>query len=110
MTDLEKPSTFQNIFEESLDEQESREIENQENAKLDLAEILEHKNMTKIIEVVFDYDIEDFANMLDEISNSRNIEDAHFVVNETLGNRRINLNSKEAETLRNIVTEYFDKK
>lgn len=110
IVDEEKPVTFQNIFEESMDEQESKETENYENGKLDLAEILEHKNMTKIIEVIFDYDIEDFANMLDEISNSRNIEDAHFVVNETLGNRRINLNSKEVETLRNIVTEYFDRK
>ncbi len=82
----------------------------EEQTKLELAEILEHKNMAKIIEVVFDYDIEDFANMLDEISECKNAEDAHFIINETLATRRINRNSKEAETLREIISEYFDRK
>lgn len=82
----------------------------EEQTKLELAEILEHKNMAKIIEVVFDYDIEDFATMLDEISECKNAEDAHFIINETLATRRINRNSKEAETLREIISEYFDRK
>ena len=63
--------------------------------------------MTKIIEVIYDYDIEDFAKTLDEISNCKNEEDAHLVINKALEARRINRNSKEAETFRSIISEYF---
>ena len=66
--------------------------------------------MTKIIEVIYDYDIEDFAKTLDEISNCKNADDAHLVINETLTARRINRNSKEAETFRSIISEYFSGK
>ncbi|MEW6702306.1 MAG: hypothetical protein AB1298_06260, partial [Bacteroidota bacterium] len=86
------------------------ENENSDQMKVDLAEILEHKEMTRIIEVIFDYDIEDFAKMMDEISNCRNIDDAYTVINNTLAARRINRNSKEAETFRSIISEYFGHK
>lgn len=81
-----------------------------EQPKMDMAEILEHKDMTKIIEVIFDYDIEDFASMLDEISNCKNEDDAHIVINNTLTNRCINRSSKEAQTFRSIISEYFSNK
>jgi len=98
-------------YEEALyEEDEAIQQKFEEQTKLELSEILEHKNITKIIETIFDYDIEDFANMLDEISESKNVDDAHFIINETLAARRINRNSKEAETLRDIISEYFDKK
>ena len=108
----EKPSVEEdkpNHFAKKI----SRKAEEKLNAmtsRVDLAEILEHKEMTKIIEVVFDYDIEDFASLLDEISNCKNVEDAHFIINETLMNRRINRTSKEAETFRSIISEYFGRK
>lgn len=76
--------------------------------KLDLTEVLENKNMTRIIEIIFDYDIEDFANTLDEVSHCKNVDDAFLVINETLSKRKINRNSKEAESLREIIAEYFD--
>lgn len=81
--------------------------ESDESFKVDLAEILEHKEMTKIIEVIYDYDIEDFAKTLDEISNCKNADDAHLVINQTLISRRISRNSKEAEIFRSIISEYF---
>lgn len=84
--------------------------ESDESFKVDLAEILEHKEMTKIIEVIYDYDIEDFAKTIDEISNCKNADDAHLVINQTLITRRINRNSKEAEIFRSIISEYFSGK
>ncbi len=81
-----------------------------EQPKMDLAEILEHKDMTKIIEVIFDYDIEDFAGTLDEIATCRNEDDAHLVINNTLNARRINRSSKEAQAFRSIISEYFSDK
>ena len=84
--------------------------ETDENSKMELAEILEHKDMTKIIEVIFDYDIEDFASLLDEISNCRNLDDANLVINQTLAERHISRSSKEAEAFKSIISEYFSNK
>lgn len=81
-----------------------------ENSKVELAEILEHKDMTKVIEVIFDYDIEDFASLLDEISNCRNLDDANLVINQTLAERHISRSSKEAEAFKSIISEYFSNK
>jgi hypothetical protein len=109
--DDEEVVTFKSVLENINEEDDKIPAPDEtEQSKLELAEIFEHKNVTKIIEVIFDYDIEDFANMLDEISSTRNVDDAHYIINETLSNRRINLNSKEAEALRDIITEYFDRK
>lgn len=102
---------YEQAYEEELDrEDEIIQHKFEEQTKLELSEVLEHKNITKIIEVIFDYDIEDFATMLDEISNCKNVDDALFVINETLATRRINRNSKEAETLRDIISEYFNRR
>lgn len=76
--------------------------------KLDLAELLERKEMTKIIEAIFDYDIEDFANTLEEISKCRDHEDAQIVINHTLVSRHISRNAKEAESFRTIISEFFE--
>ncbi|MHB9040867.1 MAG: hypothetical protein ACYC4T_09460, partial [Melioribacteraceae bacterium] len=84
--------------------------ENEEDSKVELAEILEHKDMTKIIEVIFDYDIEDFASLLDEISTCRNLDDANLVINQTLAERHISRSSKEAEAFKSIISEYFSNK
>lgn len=86
----------------------TKKAELEEQTKMELAEILENKEMTKIIEVIFDYDIEDFAATLDEISNCKNEDDAHLVINNTLISRHINRSSKEAQSFRSIISEYFN--
>jgi len=98
--DADKESMFDVIKQNSTED-------NEETRKVDLAELLERKEMTKIIEVIFDYDIEDFAAILDEIATCRNVDDAHLVINQVLVDRHINRNSKEAETFRSIITQYF---
>lgn len=77
--------------------------------KMDIAELLEHKDMTRIIEVIFDYDIEEFANTLDEISGCESMEDALVVLNQSLTNRNISRNSKEAEAFKSIISQYFNR-
>jgi hypothetical protein len=89
--------------EEELNEELSKQ-------KMDVAELLEHKEMTKIIEAIFDYDIEEFANTLDEISVCQSLDDAYVVLNQSLRNRNINSNSKEAESFKSIISQYFNKK
>ena len=76
---------------------------------IDMSEILENKNMTKIIENIFDYDMEDFANTIDLISECPTKAEAILLVNELFENNNIKPNSKEAETFKSIISEYFDK-
>ena len=76
---------------------------------IDMSEILEHKNMTKIIENIFDYDMEDFANTIDMISECPSKAEALALINELFENNNIKSNSKEAETFKSIISEYFDK-
>lgn len=76
---------------------------------IDMSKILEHKNMTKIIENVFDYDMEDFANTIDMISECSSKAEALAFINDLFENNNIKSNSKEAETFKSIISEYFDK-
>ena len=82
--------------------------EMESNKKIDINDLLEQKDMTKIIEVVFDYDIEDFATTIEEISACKNVDDAHFVINEALKKRGVATNSKEAQIFRGIISQSFE--
>lgn len=95
--------------QQEIDLIDSKNEEKKEsNSKLELSEIIEHKKVDKIIEVIFDFDFEDFANTIDEVSRCKNIDDALLIINETLEKRKINRNSKEAEALKEIISEYFN--
>lgn len=113
----ENESMLESILEvsekESINEEDnsgSNEADNGEKQRMDIAELLEHKEMTKIIEVIFDYDIEEFANLLDEISGCRSLDDAYVVLNQSLKNRNISRNSREAEAFKSIISQYFNNK
>jgi len=110
-------SMLKTIIQNSEVKPEDKEDDSQEDLfkengkqKMDIAELLEHKDMTRIIEVIFDYDIEEFANTLDEISGCVSLEDALVVLNQSLKNRNISRNSKEAEAFKSIISQYFNKK
>lgn len=96
--------------EENPSDIEDKSLEDLSKPKIDVAELLEHKEMTKIIEMIFDYDIEEFANTLDEISNCQSFDDAVVVINQSLKNRNISSNSKEAEAFKSIISKYFTDK
>ncbi|MEG8990469.1 hypothetical protein VJY32_11935 [Ignavibacteria bacterium 4148-Me] len=82
--------------------------ENKKKTKsININELLEDKEITKIIETIFDYDIEDFSNILELISNSNSIEEANQIIDNALLNRNLSSNSKEAEQFKSIISEYF---
>lgn len=81
-----------------------------ESKKMDLAELLEHKDMTKIIEVVFDYDIEEFSNTLEDIMDCDDLDSATGLINQTLKQHGINRKSKEAELFKQIISEFFNRR
>lgn len=116
--------TLESIFKISdetiYSEEESQEPElnetieknlSEENKKktksININELLEDKEITKIIETIFDYDIEDFSNILELISNCNSIEEANQIIDKALLNRNLSSNSKEAEQFKSIISEYF---
>jgi len=117
--DEEEPTLFGNEdfeneeeTEKEIDEIQPIVAENNEDTNsnfIDMSKILEHKNMTKIIENVFDYDMEDFANTIDLISECSSKAEALAFINDLFENNNIKSNSKEAETFKSIISEYFDK-
>ncbi len=123
ITEVQTNLTEENSETDELNENEvkkkhAEELQNKEKEEpsydvkegIDIAEILEHKDMTKVIKVIFDYDIEEFANTIDRISQSRTIEEANAILEQTLEENHIDSNSKEAEIFRSIISEYFHHK
>ncbi|MBU0559017.1 MAG: hypothetical protein KKG93_05465, partial [Bacteroidetes bacterium] len=79
-------------------------------AQIEISELLENKKMTKVIEVLFDYDMEDFANTVEKIADMDDKDKALLVVEELCENTKVNPNSKEVKLFKSIITEYFDRR
>lgn len=106
----EENSMLKSILKEKDEIEEEKFSEDTEEKifkSIDIAELLENKEMTKIIEIIFDYDIEDFSTVLDKISVCKTIQQAYRVIDEALSNRNFDLKSKEAELFKSIISEYF---
>ena len=88
--------------------EEEKEESISEPIQIDVSELLNNKKMTKIIEVIFDYDMEDFANTIDKISECTNKEDALLVISDFCRATHTNESSKEIKTFKSIISEYFD--
>jgi hypothetical protein len=108
-------SNFIDVFNKEIKLLDDDEIDSDKRTaekrgeKIDIAEILKHNDMTKIIELIFDYDIEDFANTIEEIANCKNIYEANILLKDILAERRINRHSKEIEAFRSIIQELFNR-
>ncbi len=76
--------------------------------RIEVSELLENKKMTRIIEKVFDYDMEEFAEVIENISNSFNQNDALVKVNKTLARNSIDPDSPEARDFKTIIKDYFN--
>lgn len=76
--------------------------------RIDIADLLENKNMTKIIAVVFDYDMEEFANAVEKICESETSQEAFGTLQEIFELNQVNPSSKEAQSFRDIIAEYFE--
>ncbi|MAT58537.1 MAG: hypothetical protein CMF23_11255 [Ignavibacteriae bacterium] len=108
--DLDNEIKTDNIIEEEYEYDNTRTSEEQASGKrmIEMSDLLENKNMTKIIEVVFDYDMEDFANTIEKISECSNKDAALLILNKMLETNRVNPQIKEAEILKEIISKYFD--
>lgn len=71
--------------------------------------MLKTKEMTKIIEYVFDYDMEDYHSITNQITNSHNETKAIEILHNYCNDSNVETHSSEVETLENYISEYFSK-
>lgn len=117
---IEEEYTEEKTFEEdklgdainsSLHNEETKtESEDKVNPEIDIADLLEHKKMTRIIEVIFDYDMEDFTNCIDKISECKNETQAATVLENLFRQNGVKPTKKEAELFKDIIFDYFKRK
>jgi hypothetical protein len=86
---------------------EVEEITESAEQSIDISQLLENKKITKIIEVVFDYDMEDFANAIDKISEATSQSEANAVIDEIAKKSYIDSSVKEIKVFKNIISEYI---
>ena len=114
--EIEEKSAAKEISEEQIleDSQEnSDQIELERNEIDDQArfsdfhDVVSSHDMTKIIESIFDYDMEDYHSILNKISESTSETEAFQFTDEYCKINHIELTSKEVETFKSFISEYF---
>ncbi len=76
--------------------------------KIDLSDIMENKYMNKIVEKIFSNDMEEFAEVIDELSECSTVNEAQFRLKEYMDDNGISSTSKEALKFLDIISEYFE--
>jgi len=97
-----------NLKLNNLDEEEKIE-ETASSPQIELSELLENKNMNKILKVVFDYDMDDFVSAIDSIAECKNENEAEKILEKIYDVNGVKPTSKEAKAFNSIISEYFKK-
>ncbi len=107
-TENSKPDEPTN--QQSADE-ETEEIDflSKEN-EIEISRILENKSLAKVIEIIFDYDIEDFASTIEKACKQKDIEAGLNYLEEVFKKNLVETNSKEADALRSVIVKFFNQK
>ncbi|MCB0752465.1 MAG: hypothetical protein KDC52_13415, partial [Ignavibacteriae bacterium] len=70
-------------------------------------EFLLQKEMTNIIETIFDYDMEDYYQLIGEISNSSTEQEGIKVTNNYCGNNHIDILNDEVMIFKSFISDFF---
>lgn len=105
-SDSEEETESPLIETDSSNEENERNFPNR---RIDISEILENKNTSKILRGIFDYDMEDFTNTIERISECRDLDEAQYVLENLYKTNRIKPTSKEALIFNEMIQEYFNK-
>ncbi|MCO6472892.1 MAG: hypothetical protein PHW27_05370 [Melioribacteraceae bacterium] len=106
VADLEENTETPLIETQSPDDDQKTDLTNR---RIDISEILENKNTSKILRGIFDYDMEDFTNTIERISECRDFDEAQYVLENLYKTNRIKPTSKEALIFNEMIQEYFNK-
>ena len=93
--------------DESIEPEEKSKTESG-SVNIDISEILENKNLTKVIEVIFDYDIEDFALTIEKACKAGSYQSGVEYLNGVFHTNHVDPQSKEAEALKSVVAQFFN--
>lgn len=109
----ETPSEELVIEEEEFNPFEKEEVKKEAPAppvekKNDILGFMTDKEMEKIVSNVFNEDEEDFVNTMEKISDCSNYEDATEILKLVFLSYKVNPYSRDAVTLTNSVSNYFD--
>ena len=109
-TDLESSEMDTGFAAEETETASRPEPEPKTYTKIDISELLHNKNMTKILKVIFDHDMQDFADTIEQISDCGSLEHAEEILETLFKANRIKPTSKEAVAFKEIIHEYFERK
>lgn len=70
-------------------------------------DMIKDKDMTGIIENIFDYDMEDYRNTISDISESKNEEEAYRITDNYCKKNHVDRSLKEIDYLKTLITDYF---
>ena len=106
-------SIDQEVVEENVDEIHSP-ISNEDSVSSlekyqDFSDALVSKDMTRIIESIFDYDMEDYHSMINSISGAANETQAIEFAEEYCRINHIEITSNEVVEFKSLISEYFAK-
>jgi len=87
----------------SKDNEQKTELPN----SIDISVMLDNKKIPKIIEVVFDYDMEDFSKAIDDISEAKSETEAHNIIDQIAKKAFLDASLKEIKLFKNIVSEFY---
>jgi len=74
----------------------------------DIFYFLSDKDIEKIVSTVFNQDQEDFAITLEKISECETLEEANEIIKGVYISYRVNMYTKDASTLTNAISKYFN--
>ena len=103
------------LFDAVANEQVANEIETDEGnqigfekeKKIDISEILNDKRMAKILDIVFDYDVEEFSNAIEKICKLQTQVDADLYIDAICTKAKLNKDSKEAKTFKSVISKFY---
>lgn len=108
--DLEKKSEA----EEKKINNETENIESEDDPQSDVKviystfnEFISTRNMSNIIETIFDYDMEDYYGIVGKISNAFNENEALRITNDYCKNNHIDILNNDVIEFKTYITEYF---
>ncbi len=103
----ETKDEFQSPMEEKNKDEKEEELPVK---NIEVSRLLENKQMPRIIEVVFDYDMEDFSNLLDNISLCGSAGEVEKLIDKHMESNHVDTSLKEVETLKSLILEQFGQK
>jgi hypothetical protein len=99
-----------NIPADSSPHKKNSPVDLKKSSAGDISKILSDREIERIINNIFNDDRDDFTNTLERIFECRSYEESTEILKSVFLTYRINPYSRDAVTLTNAVSKYFDKK